>query len=119
VDQLYKFKLEGDPTIKILLNAGLGRFGIKLDPTISKIVSSDEAKDILIKYRVFNNLPLFSTDSKGQIEFIKYDPYSLKKMDDITAEDADKFIEDDFIPLLNIDQSLPLTIAVNSEARIL
>jgi hypothetical protein len=54
---------------KLMLNSLYGRFGLKYQPSITKIVSSELAKEIHIKYKVTDN---FIFDEDNKLEFIKY-----------------------------------------------
>jgi hypothetical protein len=99
-----------------LLNAGLGRFGMKINPYISEITTSKAVKEILSKYKVINNIPLFEINNEI-MEYIKYDPYNLI-LDDNSVDDVDHSIINNYKQLLDLDQSLPVAIAVNSYARI-
>jgi hypothetical protein len=117
IDELYQLKIEGDPTIKLLLNAGLGRFGIKINPSTAIIIPENEVNDILIKYRVINNIPLFKNKNNEIIEYVKFDSYNLI-VEQESAEIVDEKIINDYKNLLDLEQSLPLAMAVTSYARI-
>jgi len=101
---------------KLMLNSLYGRFGLKYFTTINKIVSTSEAKEILLKYQVLEN-NIF--DSENNLEYIRY---SMEKSDILSDIDYDAYTDliknkenynEDFII-----RSLPISAMITGYAAI-
>jgi hypothetical protein len=97
---------------KLMQNSLYGRFGLKYRPSITKIVSIEQAKELILKYQVIDNFK-FDDD----LEFIKYnnEPSDILKETDI--EEYNKILnsqdnnKEDFI-----NRSLPISAMITGYA---
>ena len=54
---------------KLMLNTPYGRFGLKYQDSITKFVTSSQAKDLFLKYQILENIVI---DEENDLELIKY-----------------------------------------------
>jgi hypothetical protein len=95
VDHYFKVKAESKKTknlgqyqlSKLILNSLYGRMGLKYSDTETEIVSSKEAKDICLNYRVIEN---HSLNIENDLEYIKYKTFPSSNLFDL---DREKYLE--------------------------
>jgi uncharacterized protein YprB with RNaseH-like and TPR domain len=97
---------------KLLLNSLYGRMGLRSDKNVVKIVSSQEAEQILLKYPVFDNFII----SEGK-EYIRYKPYIDENLS--SNIDFDKSSFETQKGDKQVISSIPIAAAVTAWARII
>jgi hypothetical protein len=118
IETYFDLKLKSDNNkgrrflAKLMQNSLYGRFGLKYRPNITKIVSNEQANELMLKYQIIDN---FKIDNN--LEYIKYTNEPSDILKNVDIEEYNKLIDnqdnnkEDFI-----NRSLPISAMITGYA---